>query len=46
MADDDVFSIEINNKLEVLLFIIEAYKADVITKQELLQALVDICFQI
>ena len=45
MADDDVYSIEVNNKLEVLLVIIEAYKAGVITKIELLQALVDICFQ-
>ena len=44
-GETDVFIIEVEHKIEVLLILIEAYKADIITKPELLSALVDLLFQ-
>ena len=44
-SDTEVFTIAVEHKIEVLLILIEAYKAEVITKPELLSALVDLLFQ-
>ena len=44
-GDNGVYTIAVGNKIEVLLILIEAYKADIITKPELLSALVDLLFQ-
>ena len=44
-GDDETFIIDIESEIEALLILIEAYKANVITKQELLSALIDLLYQ-
>ena len=43
--EDEIFVVEVEGMIQTLLLLIEAYKADIITLTELVQALVDILYQ-
>ena len=45
-GEGENFIIEVEGKLQLLLLLIEAYKANIITQQELINCLVDILYQI
>ena len=44
-GENATFVIQVEGTLEAVMLLIEAYKQDIITKEELLNALVDILYQ-
>ena len=44
-GEGEIFMIEVEGKLQLLMLLIEAYKANIITQQELINFLVDILYQ-
>ena len=44
-GEGEIFHIAVQGKVNAILLLVEAYKADVITLQELVNALVEILYQ-
>lgn len=45
MGDDDIYIIEVEGALQFLVLIIEAYSENIISKEELINFLVDFLYQ-
>ena len=43
--DQEVYVIEVESKLQVVLILVDAYRLEIITRQELINCLVDILYQ-